>query len=147
MRTIITALVISLGLNSCSCNFHMRKARGKCGYTSDTVRVMDTIIISKTKFDTAFGLREIWHDTMVIVKGKDTYHFFYDTVKRNLNFKHDRDTIRVPYEKTIIKNNYNADTPIWAKALLWLFGLLLVMILGVWAWSKLKPKVAEQLNK
>lgn len=139
--------IFIVSLHSCSCNFHLKKARGKCGYASDTITIHDTIIIAKTKYDTAFSLREIWHDTLIIVKGKDTYQFFYDTNKRQLNFNHDRDTIRVPYEKKVIVNKYKMSLPWWVNWLKWLVLCIILMVTGIYVWSKVKPRIINKLNK
>lgn len=126
MRNLILFLAVLTGLYSCSCNYHIRKVKSKCGYDSDTVTIHDTVVIESTKLDTVISLREMWHDTVVIVKGKDTYHFFYDTVKRSLEFSHNRQPILVPFVKKQVVNKYveKNKTPIWVYLVLVVMGLV-----------------------
>lgn len=66
----IRYLFILLLLQSCSCDYHLRKAQKKCGSTiiRDTITVKDTVLINSIHTDTLF--KSSVGDTVYIEKDR-----------------------------------------------------------------------------
>lgn len=135
MAKLLLNLILILLLNSCSCEWHLKKLESKCGkFTSDTLTVHDTLVTTEVKKDTVF--KYFQRDTVIIREGKLTMKYFYNRHDSTV-FQWGKcasDTIikeiKVPYEKASIKVDY---FPPWLKYLV--YGLL---ILGIvfWAYRK-----------
>lgn len=63
-------LILLLILQSCSCDYHLRKAQEKCGSTiiRDTITVKDTVLINSVQTDTLFKSK--LGDTVYIEKDR-----------------------------------------------------------------------------
>jgi hypothetical protein len=83
---------------------------------------------------------------VIIVKGKDTYRFFYDTVKHDLNFSHKRDTINVPYEKIVVKNVYNTKLPWWVIPLKWSVFFIFILFTVLFLWEKYRSRIKSKIH-
>lgn len=116
--------------NSCSCNWHLEKARSKCGSTiiKDTLTIHDTLITESVTRDTIFNFNQ--SDTVILKEGKLTVKYFYHDSLVYLQGKCDSDTIykviKVPYEK--IELNFSWYD--WFKKNLLLI-VVICLILGV----------------
>lgn len=112
--SILFLLVLGL-LDSCTCNYHAKRVKKKCGSTviQDTLYIHDTTITESVQHDTIF--RVFQKDTVIIKEGKLTVKYFYNNHDSTvyLKGKCDPDTIykeiKAPYEKTI----YEVDK--WAE--------------------------------
>lgn len=105
-------LVFLILLQSCSCNYYLRKAGSKCGgrVVTDTLVVRDTVRVSSVVKDTVFSSGV--GDTVYIEKdrlkikyvrlGGDSVYVWgkCDTLKIPVE-------VRVPYEKVVMKTGNN----------------------------------------
>lgn len=122
------ALVLILG-TSCSCNWHLKKAIAKCGQIqNDTLIIHDTIRFDAVRKDTVFtsGIG----DTVFI--NKDRLKIKYVRLPGDSVFISGKcDSvfvnrfIKVPYQKTVINQEFNK----WQ--LLWLIPILLLIALFI----------------
>ena len=116
MKISLKIAVLTLLLYSCSCNYHIKKVKAKCGYSSDTVYRVDTMFTKEVSTDTVF--KYYTKDTVVIKEGKLTVKYFYNTHDSTvfLQGKCDADTVykKVPF----IVNKYRES---WVKQFGWLF--------------------------
>lgn len=109
--------VLSVFLYSCRCEYHIKRVKAKCGYNSDTIVRVDTVITKDVSTDTVF--KYYTKDTVVIKEGKLTVKYFYNSHDSTvfLQGKCDADTVirKVP----VIVNKYKTS---WyeSKSLWWL---------------------------
>jgi len=71
------ALAFVLFLASCSCEYHLKKAKAKCSLNqlTDTIWKRDSIFVDRVKKDTAFYYNQT--DTVIIKEGRLTMKYFY----------------------------------------------------------------------
>ena len=136
MRTLskilfICALTSLLG--SCSCNYHIKKIKAKCGVTSDTVYKTITVTVPKIETDTIFKHTSSSRDTVIIREGRLTMRYFYNTHDSTIFLSGKCDTITITKRVPTIINKYKSRVINWN----WLIALL-ILVGGVLAWFKLK---------
>jgi hypothetical protein len=71
------ALAFVLFLASCSCEYHLKKAKAKCSLNqlTDTIWKRDSIFVDRVHKDTAFYYNQT--DTVIIKEGRLTMKYFY----------------------------------------------------------------------
>lgn len=71
------ALAFVLFLASCSCEYHLKKAKAKCSLDqlTDTIWKRDSIFVDRVHKDTAFYYNQT--DTVIIKEGRLTMKYFY----------------------------------------------------------------------
>lgn len=117
--------------NSCSCNYHLKQAKKKCGMSllSDTTIIRDTIYSKSVKKDSLFFYNQ--KDTVVIREGKLVMKYFYSRDSVYLQGNCLTDTIYV--DKTVITNTteLKPDYSSWKEWILYglmAFTLIVVLI-------------------
>jgi hypothetical protein len=136
LKGLIVLLVLALIwlCTSCSCDFHARKIKKKCGTITDTLVLRDTVITKELHTDTLFK-HSVRRDTIVLKQDKLLVKYFYNSHDSTVYIQGKclTDTIikviKVPYEKTVITLDY---FPSWVK---WL-GIILVIAIIVLALLK-----------
>lgn len=128
MRILLLTLCVTI-LSGCGCNFYIKKVKAKCGVSSTTEVIHDTITVNSVSTDTLFKFYHVQKDTTIIREGRLTMKYFYNTKDSTVFLSGKCDTIRVPYEKTIIKNNYHESIGKWYWFLIILLGLIFVILL------------------
>lgn len=96
------ALAFVLFLASCSCEYHLKRAKSKCSLDqlTDTIWKKDSIFVDRVKKDTAFYFNQ--SDTVIIKEGRLTMKYFYkDSV---VYLSGTCDTIKVIREVPVIVN-------------------------------------------
>lgn len=95
--------ILLLFLSSCSCDWHLKKARQKCNISqlSDTLFISDTTYVDRVKKDTLFYYNQ--KDTVIIREGRLTMKYFYNDSTVYLSGT--CDTIKVIKEVPVIVNN------------------------------------------
>lgn len=124
---IVMAIVLIIAVcSSCSCDWHLKRAKAKCGeLEKGEVVVHDTIITQTIQKDTVF--KYFTRDTVIVRQKNMTVKYFYNmkdsTVYLNGNCKGDTiiKTVRVPYEKTVVKVDY------FPKWLWWAIGIIIAL--------------------
>lgn len=130
---IICAVLIAV-LNSCTCDYHLRKAKSKCGYSlkTDTIYRNDTTFVNRVQKDKVFNFYS--RDTVVVKEGRLTMKYFYNTHDSTVYLKGQCDTIRIIKEipvqvnTTEIKESYLSYFK-WAA-------LILVLVITLYILSK-----------
>lgn len=130
LKGLLVLLVLALIwlCTSCSCEFHARKVKKKCGTITDTLRIFDTLITKEIHTDTLFK-HTVKRDTIVLSKDKLLIKYFYNSHDSTVYIQGKclTDTIvkviKVPYEKQSIMLNY---FPSWVK---WLSLILVITII------------------
>lgn len=117
--------ILLLFLSSCSCDWHLKKARQKCNISqlSDTLFISDTTYIDRVKKDTLFYYNQ--KDTVIIREGRLTMKYFYNDSTVYLSGT--CDTIKVIKEVPVIVNNTELKPNFWS-GLFNLTNLLLMFI-------------------
>lgn len=79
LQALIFGLVLAfvLFLASCSCEYHLKKAKAKCSLNqlTDTIWKRDSIFVDRVHKDTAFYYNQT--DTVIIKEGRLTMKYFY----------------------------------------------------------------------
>ena len=79
LQALIFGLVLAfvLFLASCSCEYHLKKAKAKCSLDqlTDTIWKKDSVFVDRVKKDTAFYYNQT--DTVIIKEGRLTMKYFY----------------------------------------------------------------------
>lgn len=133
---LVVMIIVGLALFGCSCNYHLEKARQKCGTThfTDTIRVHDTTFITQDFHDTTFFYQT--HDTVIMKDGRLVVKYFYHDSTVYLQGKCIADTIvkevRVPCETTTLNFSWSE----WLKK--YLFWIIATLVVGFAVW-KLRP--------
>lgn len=68
-------LFIAVFLSSCSCEWHIKKAKSKCGLETETITVHDTVTFPEVRTDSVFFYNQ--KDTVLIQKGNIEVRYFY----------------------------------------------------------------------
>jgi len=132
IRFLLVCLILSLIwlVTSCSCTYHAKQIKKKCGVVTDTLRITDTVITKEVSVDTVFKLNQI-KDTLIIFKDKVKMKFYYNTKDSTIYVQSKClsdtiiKTISVPFEKYVFKLDF---LPSWLK---WLsLVLLCLFVLG-----------------
>ena len=131
--SIWTFFVLTLFVQSCSCSWHLKKVENKCGLTSktDTVFVLDTVIVPEVHTDTIISLG---HDTVYINKDRLQIKILRlkgDSIFVDGKCKTDTMYIEVPVAVT---NNEFKPEPGWQKWIGWI--LFLVLLIAAWLFRK-----------
>lgn len=128
------ALILMIALNSCTCDYHLRKAKIKCGYSlkTDTIYRNDTTFVNRVQKDTVFNFYS--RDTVVVKEGRLTMEYFYNTHDSTVYLKGQCDTIRIIKEVPILVNT----TEIKASYLSYFkwAALILVLVITLYLLSK-----------
>jgi hypothetical protein len=79
LQALIFGLVLAfvLFLASCSCEYHLKKAKAKCSLDqlTDTIWKKDSVFVDRVHKDTAFYYNQT--DTVIIKEGRLTMKYFY----------------------------------------------------------------------
>lgn len=130
LQVILFALAIFffLFLSSCSCDYHLSKARAKCGITqlTDTIYKKDSIFVDRVRKDTAFYFNQT--DTVIIREGRLTMKYFYRDSTVYLSGT--CDTIKIIREVPVIVNKTELKTNWWDGLFSWKNILVMFIILG-----------------
>jgi hypothetical protein len=96
------ALAFVLFLASCSCDYHLKKAKAKCSLDqlTDTIWKRDSVFVDRVKKDTAFYYNQT--DTVIIKEGRLTMKYFYRDSTVYLSGT--CDTIKIIKEVPVIVN-------------------------------------------
>lgn len=143
-KTVIFALCFVL-VQGCGCNYHMKKIRGKCEFKSDTVRIVDTITIHSSSVDTLFHFNST-SDTIVLRENGVIVKYFYNTKDSTVYLKGEREEVKVPYVKTVIKNVYRTDLPWWVNWLKKFLFVIVLLIAGAYLFTRLKPWFVNKIR-
>jgi len=108
LKHLITGLIfcaIGVITNSCSCDWHLNKAKYKCGFSfkSDTIYKKDSVFINSVKKDTVFNYFQ--RDTVIVREGRLTMKYFYNNHDSTVYLSGKCDTIKIEKEVPVIVNN------------------------------------------
>ena len=127
----LIALFVVIGLSSCGCNYHLKKAEKNCGYSTSTtvVTVRDTIYTDRVIKDTIFSFSNS-SDTVVLKQNNLQIKYFYNTHDSTVYIKGECKTDTIYKDRVITVNNKNIEFSFkeWIKSnLIWLFVALFVL--------------------
>jgi hypothetical protein len=135
---VISTLIVLITLNSCSCEYHMKKMKKNCDYVlqKDTIRIKDTVYVPSVQTDTIF--KYFQKDTVIIREGKLTMKYYYNNHDSTIYLSGKCDTLNiirevpVVVEKEVFKYDFLASNKIF-----YMLGLLLaILILIVYLFKK-----------
>lgn len=130
LQALIFGLAIGLILfiSSCSCDYHLSKAKSKCGLENltDTIYQTDSIFVDRVKTDTAFYFNQ--SDTVIIKEGRLTMKYFYRDSTVYLSGT--CDTIKLIKEVPVIVNKTELKGNFWSELFSWknLFVVFLLLL-------------------
>ena len=130
LQALIFGLAIGLILfiSSCSCDYHLSKAKQKCGLANltDTIYQTDSIFVDRVKTDTAFYFNQ--SDTVIIKEGRLTMKYFYRDSTVYLSGT--CDTIKLIREVPVIVNKTELNGNFWSELFSWknLFVVFLLLL-------------------
>lgn len=127
---VIASLAVLASINSCTCDYHMKRMRKKCDYVlqKDTVRVKDTVYVPSVETDTIFKYYQ--KDTVIIREGKLTMKYYYNNHDSTVYLSGKCDTLNiirevpVIVEKEVFKYDFLASNRIF-----YILGLLLAILI------------------
>lgn len=128
--TVITILVI-IALSSCGCNYHLKRAEKKCGYSTSTevVTIRDTIYTERIVKDTIFSFTNS-SDTVVLKQNNMQIKYYYNSHDSTVYIKGECKTDTIYKDRVITVNNKNIEFSLkdWIKSnLIWLAVALLLL--------------------
>lgn len=112
--------VLLLVFTGCGCQYHLRKVKNKCGFTTETITVIDTVRIPEVRTDSVFFYNQ--KDTVIIKKDnlEIKYYYSHDSVYIDGTCKE----VTVIKERTITKNVYKPrENWFW-----WVIGILVLLL-------------------
>lgn len=115
------SIAILLFASSCSCNWHLKKVKKKCGFTTETITVIDTIKIPEVHTDSVFFYNQ--RDTIIIRKDNLEIKYYYSNDSVYIDGKCKEKTIIK--ERTITKNVYKP-REVWYW---WVIAFLILLII------------------
>ena len=122
------AIGLILFISSCSCDYHLTKAKQKCGLANlaDTIYQTDSIFVDRVRKDTAFYFNQ--SDTVIIKEGRLTMKYFYRDSTVYLSGT--CDTIKLIREVPVIVNKTELKGNFWSELFSWknLFILFLLLL-------------------
>jgi len=126
---LICLIILAIVATSCSCDYHLSRAKKKClnTFLSDTVRIQDTIYVKGDNMDTTFYY--VQKDTVIVHEGKLVMKYFYNTHDSTVFLKGQCLPDTVFYEKQIISNSLELKSDPLVKYRWWIIGLFAVMLL------------------
>jgi hypothetical protein len=132
---LIPLSIALLMLGSCTCDWHLKRAKRKCDLSvlSTTVIVHDTVKVPSVRIDTVFHYFQ--RDTVIVREGRLTMKYYYNQHDSTvyLNGKCDTVTIIREIPVTVQTTELKEGFGIWFKRnVLWL--LAIVVIGGVLVW-------------
>ena len=133
------AIIVLFALNSCSCDYHIKRAKLKCGYTtkSDTVWRKDTTYIHEVTKDTVFNYFQ--RDTVVVREGRLTMKYFYNTHDSTVYLSGKCDTVFIVKNVPTVVNTTEIKESVW-PILLNIFKLLVAIMCAVGLYKLIKSK-------
>lgn len=113
--------VLFLFFTGCGCQYHLKKVKKKCGFTTETITVIDTVTIPEVRTDSVFLYNQ--KDTVIIQKDNLQIKYYYsnDSVFIDGTCKE----VTVIKERTITKNVYKPrENWFW-----WVIGILVLLLI------------------
>lgn len=128
----ISILLFTLLLSSCTCNYHLNRAKLKCGYSfkSDTVYKKDTVLISSVQTHTVFHYNQ--KDTVIVKEGRLIMKYFYNDSTVYLAGK--CDTVFVVKDVPVVVNKTEIKESNFIY--LWVIIIVLFIIIFKLLWKK-----------
>jgi hypothetical protein len=128
----LVLIIITILLSSCGCNWHLKKAEKKCGYSTSTevVTIRDTIYTERVVKDTIFSFTNS-SDTVVLKQNNMQIKYYYNTHDSTVYIKGECKTDTIYKDRVVTINNKNYE---WSlkeaikSNLLWI-GLILFIVL------------------
>lgn len=120
-----------------SCERKLRKIEKKCPSLTDTITILDTVIVPRYIHDTVTNL--IYNDSVTVINNdRVRLKYIYDTVTNQIHHEVDckENTIVKEYKTTRVVNNY----PTWWEQIRSIWPLILIA-LAVLAYLKLRRKI------
>ena len=131
----LRALFIAIGLSSCGCNYHLKKAEKKCGYTTSAsvITVHDTIYTERIVKDTIFSFTNS-SDTVILKQNNLQIKYFYNTHDSTVYIKGECKTDTIYKDRIITVNNKTIEWSLkeWVKSNLIWFGLFLFILAALY---------------
>lgn len=129
MAKLIPILIL---LSSCTCNYHLNRAKLKCGYSfkSDTVFKKDTVLINSVQTHTVFHYNQ--KDTVIVKEGRLTMKYFYNDSTVYLAGK--CDTVFVVKDVPVVVNTTEVKESKFIY--LWVIIIVLFIIIFKLLWKK-----------
>lgn len=123
---------ILLLLSSCTCNYHLNRAKLKCGYSfkSDTIFKKDTVLINSVQTHTIFHYNQ--KDTVIVKEGRLTMKYFYNDSTVYLSGK--CDTVFVVKDIPVVVNKTEVKESNFLH--LWVIIVVLFIIIFKLLWKK-----------
>jgi len=121
-------ILIVIFIVGCDCNWHLERAKKKCGTTllTDTIYRHDTTFIRSVQTNTVFQYNQ--KDTVVIKEGRLTMKYFYNTHDSTVYLNGKCDTIRIIKEVPFMVNSTELKPDLIDKYKWLIIGLGLVLI-------------------
>lgn len=127
MRNLILFLAVLTGLYSCSCSYHIKRIKNKCGVEKDTVWRVDTTIVDRVEKDSIFYYHT--KDTVIIREGKLTMKYFYNHSDSTVYLNGECDSTIIVKSVPVEVNKYVQSTPFWVYICLGLAGLSIIFLM------------------
>ena len=122
----IGVIALMLFIQSCGCNYHIKKVKGKCGFSSDTVYKEMIVEVPKVVTDTVFNYYS--KDTVIIKEGRLTMKYYYNHFDSTVFLQGECDTVRVVKKIPVTVNKYRKVIPNWVYFFLFLLGLCFLWV-------------------
>lgn len=131
--SIIALFMIICTASSCDCQYHLKRAKKKCGIISqsDTTYVHDTTLVASVQRDTVFHYYQ--KDTVIVREGRLTMKYFYNTKDSTVYLNGKCDTVFIVKDQPVAINNNTTLKPdadiTWRDWVTW--GTLVLILFGL----------------
>lgn len=113
-------IIILLFASGCTCNWHLKKVKKKCGFTTETITVHDTVVVPEVRTDSIFFYNQ--KDTVIITRDNLEIKYFYNNDSVYIDGRCKEKTIIK--ERTVTVNKYKP-REVWYW---WVIGILLLLM-------------------
>ena len=133
-------LLMAIIFSSCGCNWHLKRAEKKCGYSTSTevVTIRDTIYTERIVKDTIFSFTQT-SDTVVLKQSNMQIKYYYNTHDSTVYIKGECKTDTIYKDRIVTINNKVLEFSVsdWIRNnLIWIVVLLIVSAIIIYIFKK-----------
>lgn len=133
-------LLMAIIFSSCGCNYHLKRAEKKCGYSTSTevVTFHDTIYTERVVRDTLFSFTNS-SDTVVLKQSNMQIKYYYNSHDSTVYIKGECKTDTIYKDRIVTVNTKTLEFSVsdWIRNnLIWIIILLIVSALIIYIFKK-----------
>jgi hypothetical protein len=137
---LLNYLIVIIFFSSCGCNWHLKQAEKKCGYSTSTevVTIRDTIYTERVVKDTLFSFTNS-SDTVVLKQNNLQIKYYYNTHDSTVYIKGECKTDTIYKDRVVTINNKAIEFSVsdWIRNnLIWLIVVIVLAALVAYVFKR-----------